>query len=163
MESYSGARFIVSHVSGERMRSQGTDGVSRGNLKEIVSVGHTMLSFCPWHLSAIERNSKLKLWLQSWLGEDAEFLSQEDWFVRGHDILGGQYESISPPQNSEEEGLKPNFRLVAAASSSPCLSGGTKKGAHQTPKFFPHHHHPKTNDATVDEATVQDRGLGVLN
>ena len=47
MELHSGARFIVSHVSGNRMKSQGTDGVSRGNLKEGVSEGHSMLSFCP--------------------------------------------------------------------------------------------------------------------
>ena len=53
VELHSGARFIVSHVSGERMKSQGTDGVSRGNLKEGVSIGHDMLSFYPGHLSAI--------------------------------------------------------------------------------------------------------------
>ena len=57
MELHSGARFIVSHVSGNRTKHQGTDGVSRGNLKEGVSIGHSMLSFCPWHLSAIERSN----------------------------------------------------------------------------------------------------------
>ena len=37
-----------------------TDGVSRGNLKEGVSVGAKMTSLCPWHLSAIDRSPHLK-------------------------------------------------------------------------------------------------------
>ena len=47
-----------------------------------------MLSFCPWNLSALDRNSNLKSWLSSWLGDEAEFLSPTDWFIRGHDISG---------------------------------------------------------------------------
>ena len=100
MELHSGARFIVSHVAGERMKSQGTDGVSRGNLKEGVSVGQAMLSFCPWHLSALERNSKLKRWFSTWLGNEAEFLSPEDWFIRGHGISGGSF--VSPTEWSND-------------------------------------------------------------
>ena len=47
MELHSGARFIVSHVAGERMKAQGTDGISRGNLQEGISIGQEMISFCP--------------------------------------------------------------------------------------------------------------------
>lgn len=89
LELHSGARFIVSHVSGNRMRSQDTDGVSRGNLNEGVSLGESMLSFCLWHLGALKRNKHLKDWLIGLVGKDADFLQPEDWFVRGHDITGG--------------------------------------------------------------------------
>ena len=89
-ELHSGARFIISHVAGERMKAQGTDGVSRGNLQEGISLGQEMISFCPWHLLALERNSKLKTWFHSWLGSDLECLEPEDWFIRGHDIRGGK-------------------------------------------------------------------------
>ena len=88
LELHSGARFIVPHMPGDRMKSQGTDGMSRGNLKEGVSLGQSMLSFCPWHLSALDRNPHLKAWLLSTFGNDTEFLKPEDWFVRGSDICG---------------------------------------------------------------------------
>lgn len=48
-----------------------------------------MLSFCPWHLGALERNKNLKDWLIAMVGSDAEFFQPKDWFVRGHDITGG--------------------------------------------------------------------------
>ena len=48
-----------------------------------------MLSLCPWHLSALQRNITLKEWFYSWLGSDLEILEPEDWFIRGHDIQGG--------------------------------------------------------------------------
>jgi hypothetical protein len=85
-----GCKIIVSHVSGERMKAQGTDGVSRGQLKEGVSVGKDMLSFIPFHLSAMERSAKVEPWIRSWLGSDAELLQPEGWFERGHDVLGGK-------------------------------------------------------------------------
>jgi hypothetical protein len=44
------AKIIISHVSGEQMKSQGTDGVSRGQLKEGVLTGDEMLLFIPFHL-----------------------------------------------------------------------------------------------------------------
>jgi hypothetical protein len=63
-----GARVLVSHVLGERMKDQGTNGVSRGQLREGVTAGLAMLSFIPFHLSAIERSPPVESWLQSWLG-----------------------------------------------------------------------------------------------
>ena len=106
MELHSGARFIVSHVAGERMRAQGTDGVSRGNFKEGVSIGEAMLSFCPWHLSALDRNPKLRTWLSSWLGDQPEFLLPTDWFIRGHDISGGK---LTSPTEWCDGANKPKF------------------------------------------------------
>ena len=71
------------------MQKQGTDGVSRGNFNEGVTSGQNMLSFCPWHLSPSQRNDKLKTWITSWLGSETEFLQPKDWFLRGHDLMGG--------------------------------------------------------------------------
>jgi hypothetical protein len=80
---------VATHVSGKRMVAQGTDGVSRGHLKEGVTTGEDMLSFIPLHLSAVQRSEKLRGWMQSWLGIQAEFLEPEDWFERDHDHDGG--------------------------------------------------------------------------
>ena len=71
------------------MKHQGADGVSRGNLKEGVSLGSKMLQFCPWYLSALEQEPKLAEWLRSWMPSHVEFLEPKDWFLRGHDLQGG--------------------------------------------------------------------------
>ena len=47
-ELHSSCKLLVTHVSGKRMMAQGTDDVSRGNLREGVAVGKEVLSFCPW-------------------------------------------------------------------------------------------------------------------
>jgi hypothetical protein len=88
-----GASILVSHASGERMKAQGTDGVSRGQLKEGISAGQSMLSFIPFHLASIERSADMDSWLRSWLGASTEVLTPEDWFKRGHDILGGKIDA----------------------------------------------------------------------
>ena len=71
------------------MIAQGTDGVSRGNLKEGVSVGEQMLELCPWARSALEAEPYLKYWITDWMGQEVEFLEQKDWYERGHDLKGG--------------------------------------------------------------------------
>ena len=63
------------------MIAQGTDGVSRGQWNEGVTAGLKMLSFCPWGKTALEVAPRLKLWLESWLPSNAEFLEPEDWFT----------------------------------------------------------------------------------
>ena len=60
-----------------------------------------MLSFCPWHLSALDRNENLKGWLTTWLGKEVEFLSPSDWYIRGHDISGGEF--VSPTEWSTDK------------------------------------------------------------
>ena len=47
MELKTGSKFIVSHVAGERMKFQGTDGISRGCLHEDINVEGSILAFCP--------------------------------------------------------------------------------------------------------------------
>jgi hypothetical protein len=86
------AEIVMSHVAGTRMSAQGTDGVSCGLVNEGVATGLEMLSFVPLHLSAIQRNTVLIAWVSLWLGEDAEFLTTEQWFTRGHSHDGGFYD-----------------------------------------------------------------------
>jgi hypothetical protein len=90
IEMREGSSILVSHMSGERMKAQGTDGVSRGQLKESVSTGRDMLSYILLHLSAIKRSTAVEPWLRSWLSQDDEVLLPDGWFERGHNILGGK-------------------------------------------------------------------------
>jgi hypothetical protein len=87
------AKILVLHVSGKRMIKEGTDGESRGQLREGVTAGEAILSFIPTNEDPLERATKLKAWIQSWAGNSAEFLSPEGWFERGHDHRGGSKDS----------------------------------------------------------------------
>ena len=82
----------IVHVAGTRMISQGTDGLSRGDMLEGVLKGRDMLSFVPLHLSPIQRDESLKKWISSWAIQKGykapEFLKPRDWFDKGHDIIG---------------------------------------------------------------------------
>jgi hypothetical protein len=93
LEMLEGAKIVVSHVSGEMMNAQGTDGVSRGQLKEGLSSGQSMLSFVSFHLSAVQRSDDVEAWLRSWLGESMVVLSPKGGFERGHDHLGGEVDA----------------------------------------------------------------------
>jgi hypothetical protein len=92
VEMDQGATVTVCHVAGKRMIRQGTDGVSRGQLKEGVTIGESMLSFVPFHLTSFERHPPLKDWISGWFGSDAEFLEPKDWFERGHGMHGGDWD-----------------------------------------------------------------------
>jgi hypothetical protein len=76
--------------AGTRMIMQGADGLSRGNLDNGVMVGRHMLEYVPIHLSALERSTLLKEWLDGWVGEDTLFFDEEDWFHKAH---GADYSS----------------------------------------------------------------------
>ena len=93
LELKTGSKFIITHVSGKRMMAQGTDGISRGQLREGISLGASMLSFCPWGSCALERSPTLLPWLHEVFGDKLEVLSPADWFRRGHDHLGGEADS----------------------------------------------------------------------
>ena len=84
----------IVHVAGTRMIEQGTDGLSRGDFNTGVMKGQTILSFVPIHLTCLERSPQLKDWIGKFVlpaeGEGGiNFLTVEDWFERGHDIVGG--------------------------------------------------------------------------
>ena len=95
LEFSEGLKIHFIHIAGSRMIAQGTDGLSRGDLNEGVMRGLNMLSFVPLHMSALEGENNLKSWIQKWIfpslskKEKIEFLSESDWFYRGHDIMGG--------------------------------------------------------------------------
>jgi len=91
-ELKSGSRFIVTHVSGERMKHQGTDGISRGQLREGIALGDSMLSYCPWGMTASERSPQILDWCKKVFGPNLEILTPSQWFTRGHDHDGGFYD-----------------------------------------------------------------------
>jgi hypothetical protein len=75
----------VVHVSGKRMIAQGTDGLSRADHSEGVMQGRTMMEFIPLHRDPLEREPKLKPWLESVTkGLNPKFLDLEGWFDEGH-------------------------------------------------------------------------------
>ena len=95
-----GCKISIIHVSGERMKAQGADGLSRGNLLEGVMKHQDILAFVPLHLSAMKRKGGTKLvqWIRSWAEckkEKLYILNKEEWFIRGHDIVG-----YTPPNSS---------------------------------------------------------------
>lgn len=82
------------HVAGTRMIQQGTDGLSRGDLDEGVMKHGGILEYVPLHLNALERQKLISEWLPLFVfpsvhQKKVEFLTEADWFVRGHDIIGG--------------------------------------------------------------------------
>ena len=77
--------FVI-HVSGSRMITQGTDGLSRGSLKSSALSSRTIKEYAPLHLTAIQRSPTLKQWIKSWAGSDPLFLEPRHWFVEGHDL-----------------------------------------------------------------------------
>jgi hypothetical protein len=77
-------QLLVIHVSGKRMKAQGTDGISRGQLTKGVMNGESMLSFLPMHEMVLERHPSLKDWIIDTMGSGLTFLKTDRWFERGH-------------------------------------------------------------------------------
>jgi hypothetical protein len=74
----------VIHCAGTRMKAQGTDALSRGDLTEGVMRGEPIMTFVPLHLSALERSPGLKPWVESWFGtEELNWISSGQWFTDG--------------------------------------------------------------------------------
>ena len=92
MEVKYGVKVSVTHVAGKRMQAQGTDGVSRGSLREGVSLGRDMIAYCPWGKNALEVSPELKSWIVTWMGERSIFLTPKDWYLRGQDMEGGSFD-----------------------------------------------------------------------
>ena len=89
LESKYNCKVFISHVSGDRMIHQGTDGISRGLLDEGVSSGKDILSFIPFDEDALFRHSPVEDWVKSWSGKHTETLTYEGCFHKGHDLEGG--------------------------------------------------------------------------
>ena len=86
----------VIHVSGTRMKAQGTDGLSRGNKGIGVMSGMSMLSFVPLHLSPYEREPLVKRFVEA-VVQDMSFndLTPEGWYTAS--LEEGNYILNIPP------------------------------------------------------------------
>ena len=89
LELRTGSFILVTHVAGKRMVAQGTDGVSRGSLREGVCLGDAMTAYCPWGKSPTQRSPLLLEWIKDWFATKSELLEPRTWFSRGHDHKGG--------------------------------------------------------------------------
>ena len=134
------AKSFVCHVAGERMKQQGTDGLSRGNLTVGVMQGHDMLKYVPLHQTALERSPALKDWLLEWVGEDAEILDENQWFTRGHDHVLGKWNTTNDFQDNrvmQYPVIKPGTFIWSPA---PCAAGAAveelRKCRHKRQKSF---------------------------
>jgi hypothetical protein len=64
------------------MISQGTDGLSRGDMLMGVMGGSDMLPFIPLALAAFERQPELMKWVDSWWGTgNTSWLAPEGWYA----------------------------------------------------------------------------------
>ncbi len=76
----------VIHVSGKRMKDQGTDGLSRGDQNKGVMKGIPMKLFVPLHLRPTEREPGLVRWINRVVaGWNFKWLKTEEWFEEHHD------------------------------------------------------------------------------
>ena len=84
---FKGVLLRVYHISGERMKRSGVDGLSRGDLLEGIMAGADPLSFVPFHLGADQRaNGLVSAWVMSWWGNSAlEVLNEDGWFRKAHE------------------------------------------------------------------------------
>eukprot|EP00957_Ditylum_brightwellii_P129252 9859545-Ditylum_brightwellii.AAC.1 len=79
----------IIQVAGTWMIAQGTDALSQENLGKGVMKGICMMIFVPINTLTLTISTKLKPWIETWVPRDIDFLTPEDWFARGHDLLGG--------------------------------------------------------------------------
>lgn len=71
----------VVHVSGKRMISQGTDGISRGDKSEGVMVGRSMLTYVPLHEGVLERSRGMEDFVNTIMGPlPHKVLDPAGWF-----------------------------------------------------------------------------------
>ena len=143
LETRAGCRIIIVHVAGTRMIDQGSDGLSRGSLSEGVMRGESMASFIPLHQSALERCQGLKNWMSDFFGGnkrdgELEFLEPVDWFERGHDLDGGDWEYTMPPPNKERQWMpryrKGRFLWCPPPGAAPTALEQLRKARHKRQK-----------------------------
>jgi hypothetical protein len=85
-------------IAGTRMISQGTDGLSRGDLTSGVMAGDDFLSHIPLDKGAFERSAELKDWLEGSLPKRWTWLrTGADWYQLPFDDPLGRYIWAPPP------------------------------------------------------------------
>jgi hypothetical protein len=86
----------IVHVSGKRMISQGTDGLSRADHSTGVMQGKDIRDWVPLNQSALTREPRLVDWLAGVTkGMNFKTLSPNDWFAAGHEF--GNFIWSPPP------------------------------------------------------------------
>jgi hypothetical protein len=92
---------IVIHViwfAGTRMKDQGTDGLSRGDLTGGVMVGDRFLKYIPLNKSVLDRAPDFKREFEKGLpGKGWKWLDYEDWFEGAFEYDHGCYVWTPPP------------------------------------------------------------------
>jgi hypothetical protein len=123
----------VVHISSRRMIEQGSDDLSRADHSEGVMQGRTMVDYVPLHLDPMEREPRLKTWLDSvTLGLKPEYLGPEGWFdeartLRAEPSYRKSFAGLCCPTDCRKF-LKCNDGIFCANLSSargpfrPCLS-----------------------------------------
>jgi len=77
-------KIHIVHVAGTRMITQGTNGLSQGELTEGVMSGKSTLSFIPLGISVISRQPSIVGWLTSWVpAGKLTLLGMSDWTTTG--------------------------------------------------------------------------------
>ncbi|KAI2495932.1 hypothetical protein MHU86_18586 [Fragilaria crotonensis] len=85
-------------IAGTRMISQGTDGLSQGDLTSGVMAGDEFLSHIPLNQGAFDRSPDLKEWLETALPKQWVWLrTGEDWYRLPFDDPLGRYVWAPPP------------------------------------------------------------------
>jgi hypothetical protein len=78
LESKYGITVTTSHISGKRMIAKGADGLSQSLLNKGVMAGDSIISFLPFHLSAVKRLPAVFDWVSSWADEMSYFSHPRD-------------------------------------------------------------------------------------
>jgi hypothetical protein len=90
--------FQVIWIAGTQMISQGTDGLSRGDLTSGVMAGDDFLSHIPMNQGAFERSPELKEWMEASIPKKWMWLQTgADWFNLPFDDPLGRYVWAPPP------------------------------------------------------------------
>jgi hypothetical protein len=96
LELHAGWKIHVIHIARTRMISQGTDGLSQGDMSTGVMGGADMLTFIPLALTVVERQPELMEWVESWWGTgNTSLLTPEGWYACSGRI--GTYVWCPPP------------------------------------------------------------------
>jgi hypothetical protein len=102
LELHSGWKIYGIHITGTRMISQGTDGLSQGDMLTGVMGGSAMLTFIHLALTAIERQSELMEWVDSrWGMGNNSWLTPEGWYAGSGRI--GTYVWCPPPDAADAD------------------------------------------------------------
>jgi len=106
---------------------------SQEPLLEWVMLGDSMLSFVPLHNGAIDTQTGLLDWINTWsIYENMKLMKLEEWFVEGPAIVGYgvNYVGVRIP-------LLRSGSFVCS-SSGKCCSGRTKESETQEAVIFSH-------------------------